>query len=103
MLRKAINASKADEDILTFLNNVSKDDQCPEFHGFSTKQQRERGMETLPKTKTLYLPLIDMKPSDPDTMMTAMVKVEEYTHMTGQKFTILTCDQQLYRVAVQVK
>jgi len=43
-----------------------------------------------------------MKPSDPDTMLTAMFRAQELTLETGQKFTVLTCDQQLYRVAVQV-
>ena len=43
-----------------------------------------------------------MKPSDPDTMLTAMVRVQELTSQTGQTFSLLTCDQQLYRVAVYV-
>ena len=54
------------------------------------------------KTKMLYLPLIDMKPSDTDTMNTAMVKVQQLTSETGQNFSVVTCDQQLYRVAVKV-
>ena len=55
-----------------------------------------------PRRKVVYLPLIDMKPSDPDTMLTAMMRVKELTAQTGQTFSILTCDQQLYRVAVQI-
>ena len=43
-----------------------------------------------------------MKPSDADTMMTAMVRAQELTLEAGQQFTVLTCDQQVYRVAVQV-
>ena len=43
-----------------------------------------------------------MKPSDPDTMLTAMVRVHELTSQTGQTFSLLTCDQQLYRIAVHV-
>ena len=43
-----------------------------------------------------------MKPSDPDTMLTAMVRVQELTSQTGQTFSLLKCDQQLYRVAVHV-
>ena len=43
-----------------------------------------------------------MKPSDPDTIMTAMYLGQKLTIATGQRFTVLTCDQQLYRVAVQV-
>ena len=43
-----------------------------------------------------------MKPSDPDTMLTGMVRVQELTSQTGQTFSLLTCDQQLYWVAVHV-
>ena len=43
-----------------------------------------------------------MKPSDPDMTLTAMVRVQELTSQTGQTFSLLTCDQQLYRVAVHV-
>ena len=43
-----------------------------------------------------------MKPSDPDTMLTAMVRVQELTSQTGQTSSLLTYDQQLYRVAVHV-
>ena len=50
------------------------------------------------KTKSVYLPLIDMKPSNPDTMMTAMSKAQEITDQSGQRFVILTCDLQLYKV-----
>ena len=35
-------------------------------------------------------------------MLTAMVRVQELTSQTGQTFSLLTCDQQLYRVAVHV-
>ena len=33
-------------------------------------------------------------------MMTAMVGAQELTFDTGHRFTILTCDQQLYRVVL---
>ena len=42
-----------------------------------------------------------MKTSDPDTMLTAMMRVKKLTAQMGQIFSVLTCDQQLYRVAVQ--
>ena len=55
-----------------------------------------------PKTVANYLPLIDMIPSDPDTMMTAMVQAQKLTENTGQKYVVFTCDLQLYRVALQI-
>ena len=80
---------------------LAKED-CPECHGYNTKLCREQGHLPQPKTKAIYLPLIDMKPSDPDTMLTAMVRVQELTSQTGHTFSLLTCDQQLYRVAVHI-
>lgn len=85
-----------------FLQYVLLKEQCPEFHGYNTQLSREQGHKEEPKTKCVYQPLIDMKPSNPDTMMTAMVRAQELTFDTDQRFTLLTCDQQLYRVAVQV-
>ena len=49
-----------------------------------------------------YSPLIDMVPSDPSTIMTAMIEARRITKNTGQSMTLFTADQQLYRVAVNV-
>ncbi|KAL7395277.1 hypothetical protein ABVT39_013630 [Epinephelus coioides] len=71
-------------------------------NSMDTKHKKgELGHLPQAKTRVLYLPLIDMKPSDPDMMMTAMTRVQELTSKTGQDFSVLTCDQQLYWVAVQ--
>ena len=43
----------------------------------------ETGQSTAVKTKADYLPLIDMTPSDPDTIMTAMVKAKTFTERYG--------------------
>ena len=51
----------------------------------------------------MYTPLIDLKPSDPSTMMTAMVEAERLAQLTGQTHTIFTADQQLYNVLVDIK
>ena len=56
-----------------------------------------------PKTKAVYLPLIDMTPSDPDTIMTALHEAKRLTKERGQKNAIFTSDQQLYKVAVEVQ
>ena len=55
-----------------------------------------------PATKAVYTPLIDMVPSHPATMMTAMVEAQKLTKQTGQFYTVFTADQQLYRVMVNV-
>ena len=51
----------------------------------------------------MYTPLIDMKPSDPTTMMKSMVEAQRITQQTGQQHTIFTSDQQLYKVLVDIK
>ena len=63
---------------------------------------REQGHAVHPQSKVVYCPLIDMIPSDTDTMLTAMVEAEKRTQATGQTFTILTTDQQFYRVVVTI-
>ena len=98
----AIAVRRASEVNYSFLQDILAKEDCPECHGYNTKLCREQGHLPQPKTKAIYLPLIDMKPSDPDTMLTAMVRVQELTSQTGQTFSLLTCDQQLYRVAVHV-
>ena len=40
------------------------------------------------KTKADYLPLIDMKPPDPDTSMTALKKSKVLASQYGQEFTV---------------
>ena len=43
-----------------------------------------------------------MTPSDPDTIMSAMIEAQRLTNACGQMITVFTNDQQLYRVAVNV-
>ena len=43
-----------------------------------------------------YMPLVDMVPSDPDTIMTAMVVSQRMTEGCGHTSTVFTNDQQLY-------
>ena len=44
-----------------------------------------------------------MNPSHPDSMLSAMVEAERFTKQRGQDITVLTNDQQLYKVEVNVK
>ena len=43
-----------------------------------------------------------MPPVDHSTMMTVLIEANRLTSEAGQEFTIFTCDQQLYRVSLQV-
>lgn len=86
-----------------FFKCVAKSANPIEFGGFNTKLCREQGQSVKPATKSVYLPLIDMNPAHPDTMLTAMSEAQRLTKECGQAITILKNDQQLYRVAVNVK
>ena len=54
-------------------------------------------------TRGMYFPLIDAKPSDPSTTMTAAIKAMKLIEWTGQAHTLVTCDQQLYKALVDLK
>ena len=94
---------RSEENNFSFLHTVIEDDKCPEFNGYNTKICREQGHAPKPKTNIVYLPLIDMPPADPSTMFTAMVKAQNISKEVGQEYVVFTCDQQLYRISLQVQ
>ena len=102
LVHKYLANQRANENDLAFFLDVTTKPASPEFNGYNTAMSREQGHTVQPKTKAAYLPLIDMTPSDPDTIMTALARAQQLTKETGQKFTVFTCDLQLYRVALFV-
>ena len=75
----------------------------PEWCGWNTCQSRAQGHQPAPKTLLIYHPLIMAKPSDPSTVYTSMMKAKAITAAAGQKYTVYTADQQLYKVALHIK
>ncbi len=103
VLAQQVIARKSAEKVdLAFMKDVLSKPECPEFNGYNTAASREQDRSPKQKTNAVYLPLIDMTPSDPDTMMTAMTRAQQITLKTGQEFVVFTCDLQLYRVALYV-
>ena len=102
LAQQATLKQRADETDFAFFKDVQKQN-CPEYNGYNTALARNQGQTEQPKTKTVYLPLIDLVPSHPDTLMTAMVEAQKVTHNADQKFVLFTCDLQLYKVALHVK
>ena len=51
----------------------------------------------------MYTPLIDLTISDPNTMIAVMVEAKRLRNKIGQANKILTADQQLYKVLVDIK
>ena len=97
-----ISVDRARETDLQFLSDIISIPNTPEFGGYNTCRSREQGHASKPQTKTVYLPLIDMAPAEPTTMLTAMVEAQQLTNSTGQVYTIFTNDQQLYRIVVHI-
>ena len=44
-----------------------------------------------------------VKPSDSSTVYTSMIKARRITQAAGQEYTLLTADQQLFKVAIHIK
>lgn len=102
LAQQNISLRRAKETDLMFLKDVTSQANTPEFNGYNTQLARNQGHSISSGTKAVYLPLLDMVPSDPDTIYTAMVEAERLTKQTGQMFTIFTTDQQLYKVVTNV-
>ncbi|CAB4014506.1 Hypothetical predicted protein [Paramuricea clavata] len=83
---------------IAFLRDVTNTEACLEYNGYNTRLTRQQGVSMQPKTTAVYLTLIHMTSSDPDTIMTAVHEAKRLSKKRGQKNTIFTSDQQLYRV-----
>ena len=90
-----VSNSRAEENDLQFLRDVISLENCPEYNGFNTKLCREQGHSTEPKTKVVYLPLMNSSPSDSKTMMRSIIKAKRITAEAGQENVVYTADQQL--------
>ena len=102
LARTQLATQRAVTEDFAFLKKIAVEDRCPEYGGFNTRNARERGQQVEKKTSVMYTPFLDMTPSEPDTMKTAMVHAQHITALTGQEWTIFTCDQQLYKVVVNI-
>ncbi len=97
-----VSMMKANAKDLKFIKYIATNPKTPEFGDYNTRTIRLKGKSPKPKTKAVYLPLVDMSPAEPTTMLTAMVEAQKITNVSGQQYTIFTNDQQLYKVVVNV-
>ncbi|KAH3691183.1 hypothetical protein DPMN_074266 [Dreissena polymorpha] len=72
LAEKAILNARARDLDLQFMRDITLVNNLPEFGGYNTAIVRRQGQSMKPGSSVMYTPLIDMIPSDPDTMMTAM-------------------------------
>lgn len=97
-----VSNDRARELDFQFMKDINASPTCPEYNGYNTRVCRQQGHMLKKKTNIVYLPLIDKAPAEPATIMSAMLKAQAVTEVTGQEFVVFTADQQLYRVAVHV-
>ena len=86
-----------------FFKSIATNPKTPEYSGYNTCYIHELAALKEKKTMAVYTPLVDLTPSDPTTIMTVMIETKRITNTTGQKHTIFTCDQQLYKFLVDIK
>ena len=98
----AIVSTRAQEMDFLFFKEMSDNDNRPEFNGYNTQICRDQGHSPKFKTKAMYMPLIDMTPSDPNTIMLALHQAQQITSDRGQDYVVFTADLQLYRVAENI-
>ncbi|MEM7297990.1 MAG: hypothetical protein AAF391_06960, partial [Bacteroidota bacterium] len=93
---------RSNEVDFTFIKESLENSKTPDYSGYNTKTAREAGQSVKPKTNILYRPLINKIPKEPSTILSAMIDVEEVSRNAGQEYSIFTCDQQLYRVTLDI-
>ena len=102
LCHQIIITRKSQNDDFEFIQESLKDSNTPDFSGYNTRRTRETGQTKKLKTRILYKPLINKTPSDPSTILTAMCDLESTSRQAGQCVSVFTCDQQLYRVALDI-
>ena len=101
LAQQIISKGRASEMDFAFFQDMNNTLDCPQYNRYNTAAARRQGHSAQPKTKAVYLPLIDMTPSHPDTVVTSMAFSQVYTRNIGQQFVVFTRDLQLYRVALK--
>ena len=66
------------------------------------KKSCEAGISLQPKSRTMYLPLINKTSSSPVTMLTVIKTGLEIVTGAGQTVLVFTVDQQLYKVVIDL-
>ena len=102
LCKQVLLTKRAKAEDFRFIKMSLSDDSCPDFNGFNTGETKRAGQAPKPKTRISFRELLDQTPSEPSTMLTAMVDAEKVTNATGQKITVFTADQQLYSVLLDI-
>ena len=90
LCQKVLNVKKSEETDFELIRMAMTSDSIPDFNGYNTAKMRNSNEEMKPKSNIRYRPLINKTPSDPSTMLTAMIDVETKTNEAGQQITVFT-------------
>ena len=93
-----VSLARAEDVDFTFIKDVLFKANIPEYNGYNTRLCRESGMSPAPKTAVAFLPLINLKASDPNTVLISITRGFEVTRDSNQDIIFLTCDQQIYKI-----
>ena len=77
-----------------------KYDNVCEYGGYLKKISCEQKHTVRSDTQAKYCTLLDLKPAGPSTVKTVMIESQRLNSDCGQKFEIITADQQIYKVIV---
>ena len=102
LCHQAILLFRSKECDFDFLAATLTSNNILDFNGYNTREAQMARQSTKPKTNVFYRPLIGKTPSDPSTVLTVMTDTERICNAAWQDFAILTSDQQLYRVMVDI-
>ena len=100
-LMKVSTARARDLDF-AFFKDVLFHSNTPEYNGYNTQFCRQSGTKLAPKSAVVYLPLINKKASDPNTVLTSITRGLQITRDSNQDVKVLTCDQQIYKIVVDI-
>ena len=89
LAHQCITKNRSNTIDFKFFRNIISNLKITECSGFNTNMAREQGQTLNPATKAVFRSLINNIPSDPNTMMAAMVKVKKLAMQTGQDYTVL--------------
>jgi hypothetical protein len=96
-------ALEADVQRLVSLIQDKQDNVCSmEWAGHMAARAREE-KQVKKATKYIFGPLIDAQPTNPDTVLTTLTLVEDFTSKYGQKYIYLVADMQLFKIVKQIQ
>eukprot|EP00745_Piridium_sociabile_P037812 TRINITY_DN68984_c0_g1_i6.p1 TRINITY_DN68984_c0_g1~~TRINITY_DN68984_c0_g1_i6.p1 ORF type:complete len:1121 (+),score=248.01 TRINITY_DN68984_c0_g1_i6:81-3443(+) len=97
-----VSLARARDIDFAFLEDIVLKEGTPEYNGYNTRVCRETGMTPAPKSAYSYLPLLNMKPTDPTAVLTSITRGIELTRDANQDILVITADAAIYKIIVDI-